>query len=66
MATRKWLRLFVVPALLACACSGNSNTPASDDPDADTNADPDADPDTDTADRLLRRRGGHRRLRRDR
>ena len=29
MATRKWLRLLVLPALLASACSGNSNTPPS-------------------------------------
>lgn len=26
--TRKWLRLLVVPALVAYACSGNSNTPS--------------------------------------
>jgi hypothetical protein len=32
MVTRKWLRLFVVPAFLVCACSGNSNTPVAPTP----------------------------------
>jgi hypothetical protein len=32
MATRTWLRLFVVPALLSLGCSGNSNTPATPSP----------------------------------
>ena len=32
METRKWLRLLVLPACLACGCSGNSNTPVAPTP----------------------------------
>ena len=40
MVTRKWLRLLVLPALLAYACSGNSNTPVTPTPNPTPNPNP--------------------------
>ena len=40
MVTRKWLRLFVLPAFLVCACSGNSNTPITPTPNPIPNPTP--------------------------